>query len=88
LKDAKEALREAENVVEALVRIAETDSCFVVRGTAVYVIGMVSGTEQGTHAQEELAGSDAGLTMGALSLFMHEQGASGWSGSGGTLRAT
>lgn len=41
-------MREAENVVEALVRIAETDACFAVRGTAVYVIGMISGTEMGT----------------------------------------
>lgn len=32
------------------MRIAETDGCFAVRGTAVYVIGMVSGTEQGALA--------------------------------------
>ncbi|ELR24886.1 cytosolic regulator of adenylate cyclase [Acanthamoeba castellanii str. Neff] len=51
-KDPREALREAENVVEALVRIAETDGCFAVRGTAVYVIGMVSGTEQGRQRLE------------------------------------
>lgn len=34
------------------MRIAETDGCFAVRGTAVYVIGMVSGTEQGTLARK------------------------------------
>jgi hypothetical protein len=80
-------------VVEALVRIAETDGCFAVRGTAVYVIGMVSGTEQGTPARKRTL---VLAVRGWCTLFTHarntqhriHQGVSVWSGSAGTPRVT